>query len=246
MKKTTFFEIIIVIAISICLVVVISNIVLDNKGKINQGNFRINDLSLMSSLDVKEVQEQKDTTTGFDSMSLNLSERNNISFLVANQIGVKDIYIDNISIKKPKIGDNLVMYQNSVKDENFNLEEERVAIYPDYKEGEFLVSINLDNVDFMKDVKIPDGTNALTFDGTMLKILDVNVEDLKTTLQFNLNIVDENSKLNVCKFKFDFPSEDLVQNGVSIRRKNIDDFKFSIESNIFVKIKNKITGLFKK
>ena len=147
--------------------------------------------------------------------------------------------MDNISFTKPNMQGDIAFYQNNEKDEKISLDEKKVKLLPEEKDGQIFVSLNLDNLEFMKDVKIPDGTNAITFDGTMLKVLDVKFSDLSMKFKFNLNIVDETGKLSVCKVSLKFPEEDLINNGISITRKDTKDYVFSIEDNYIKKILNK-------
>lgn len=147
--------------------------------------------------------------------------------------------MDNISFIKPNMQGDIAFYQNNEKDERISLDEKKVKLLPEEKDGQIFVSLNLDNLEFMKDVKIPDGTNAITFDGTMLKVLDVKFSDLSMKFKFNLNIVDETGKLSVCKVSLKFPEEDLINNGISITRKDTKDYVFSIEDNYIKKILNK-------
>lgn len=147
--------------------------------------------------------------------------------------------MDNISFIKPNMQGDIVFYQNNEKDERISLDEKKVKLLPEEKDGQIFISLNLDNLEFMKDVKIPDGTNAITFDGTMLKVLDVKFSDLSMKFKFNLNIVDETGKLSVCKVSLKFPEEDLINNGISITRKDTKDYVFSIEDNYIKKILNK-------
>lgn len=240
MKKNKSFSLIIAIIISIILIVIIVNVLLSSNSNINQGNFRTNDIVINSSLDVEEISSEETNTNGFESMKLNLSQRNNISFLIANQVGIKEIYMDNITVSNPKIQGDLKLYQNNARDDAVSIYEERISIYPEEKEGQILVNLNIDNVDFLKDVKIPDGTNSITFDGTMLNMIGIKLSELQMSIRFNVNIVDENGKLNVCKFKFNVPEEDLFNSGISIKRQNLSEYNFTIEDNFIKKWLNKI------
>ncbi len=236
MKKSKAMSIIIIIVISLLLIYLLSNILLNTKGSVNQGNFRVNDFVIRSSLDVEEITSQEQTNNGFESMTLNLSQRNNFSFLVAKQIGISDIYIDNISISNPINKGEVILYQNGEEDELIPLDSEKVTIYPEEKEGQILINFNVDNVDFLKDVKLPDGTNSVTFDGSMLKLLDIKLSDLQIDVNFNINIIDETGKLNVCKISLKVPEEELINSGVSIKRQNLENYKFSIEDSVLKKI----------
>lgn len=239
MKKSRFVSILIIVVVSLLLVAVLSNMLIDTKGSINQGNFRINDFVIKSSLEVEEITSQEEMNNGFESMKLNLSQSNNFSFLIANQIGINEIYIDNLQISNPSCKGEVVLYQNNLKDEKFSLNSEKVAIYQEEKEGQILINLNVDNMDFLKDAKLPNDTKSVTFDGSMLNLLDIKLSDLHMNIKFNINIVDEVGKLNVCKVFVKVPSDELVNSGISIQRQDLENYSFSIEDSILKKLMNR-------
>lgn len=73
MKKKKALGIMIIAVVSIILIYFLSSILLDTKGSINQGTFRINDFVLKSTLDVEELISEETENTGFNSMKLNLT-----------------------------------------------------------------------------------------------------------------------------------------------------------------------------
>ena len=240
MKKSKAMSIIIIVVVSILLILLLAKLLLDGNDDINQGSFRVNDLVIESSLDVEELTSQDENASGFDSISLNLSQRNNISMLVANKAKIKDIYIDNLSISMPKSEGNVVFYQNGAEEEKIDISAEQIKIYQDEQEGQILINLNIDNLDFLKDVKLPSDTKMVTYDGTLIKTLNLNLNDLKIKMCYNINIVDGLGKLNVCKIDLTMPDEDLRENGISIKRKKLADFKFSVEDNFIKKWINKL------
>ena len=239
MKKSRFVSILIIVSVSLILVTVLSNILLDTKGSINQGNFRINDFVVKSSIEVDEITTQEEMNNGFESMKLNLSQSNNFKFLVANQIGINEIYIDNLKISNPYSKGEFVLYQNGKKDENISLDSEKVIIYQEEKEGQILIDLNIDNENFLKDAKLPNDTKSVTFDGSMLNLLNIKLSDLQMNIKFNINIVDEVGKLNVCKVSIKVPSDELATSGISIQRQDLDKYNFSIEDSVLKKIINR-------
>lgn len=240
MKKSKAMSIIIIVVVSLLLVLLLAKLLLDGNNDINQGSFRVNDLVIESSLDVEELISQDENVSGFDSISLNLSQRNNISMLVANKADIKDIYIDNLSISTPNSKGDVILYQNGASDEKIDISKEQIQIYQDEQEGQILINLNIDNVDFLKDAKIPSDTKSVTYDGTLIKTLNLNLNDLKIKMCYNINIVDELGKLNVCKVDLTLPDEDLKENGISIKRKKLADYKFSVEDNFIKKWLNKL------
>ena len=240
MKKSKALSIIIVVIVSILLVFIITKILLNNNEKINQGNFRVNDLVIESSLDVEEINEESENTNGFESMLLNLSQRNNILMLVAKQSEIKKIYIDNLSITAPTSKGDIIFYQNGDSDEQIDVTKEQIEIYSEEKEDQILINLNIDNVDFLKNAKIPNEVNSATLDGTLIKVLNLNMKDIKLRIKYNINIIDEFGKLNVCNVDFELPDDDLKENGISIVRKKLTDYKFTVEDNFIKKILNKL------
>ncbi len=73
MKKKKALGIMIIAVVSIILIYLLSSILLDTKGSINQGTFRINDFVLKSTLYVEELVSEETENTGFNSMKLNLT-----------------------------------------------------------------------------------------------------------------------------------------------------------------------------
>lgn len=238
MKKTKAFSVIIIIVISIILIYLLSSIMLDTTGSINQGNFRINDFVIKSTIDVEEVTPEDSEKKGFDNMNLNLSQRNNFSLLIANQVGVKEIFLDNIYISDPVNKGEIILYENGEKDERLSIDSDRINIYTENKNDQIFINLNIDNLDFLKEAKIPDNTKSVTYDGSMLKLLNVNFLDLQFKIKFNINIIDENGKINICKVNLKVPSEELFNEGISIKRQDLNNYKFYIESSIINKIVN--------
>ena len=75
MKKKKALGIMIIAVVSIILIYLLSSILLDTKGSINQGTFRINDFVLKSTLDVEELVSEETENNGFNSMKLNLTRK---------------------------------------------------------------------------------------------------------------------------------------------------------------------------
>ncbi len=240
MKKSKAISSIVVIVISIIFIVIIARVLLSTSGSINQGSFRVNDLVINSSLDVEEVNSDQENSGGFDTMKLNLSQRNNISLLIQKNSEIKEIYIDNIKFTHPTKKGNLILYQNGAKDDAISTFDQKIIVYPEEKEDQILINLNIDNVEFLTDAKIPDGTNAITFDGTMLNLVGVNLSDLQMNIKFNVYIVELSGKINVCKFDFKFPEEELTNSGISIKRQNTSYYNFVIEDNFIKKWLNRL------
>ena len=89
-----------VIVLSIFLIFGVLSFVLDNTGKVNQGNFRVVDMVVTSGIDVIDNSESE--LEKISDISFSLSQNNKISMLLSKSDNVDKIYIDNIKLKDPE------------------------------------------------------------------------------------------------------------------------------------------------
>lgn len=226
-KKKIIIAIFIAIA-SIAIIACVGVFLLDTSGKINQGNFRVNDLVVESTLEVieQENQEVKD----LESLVFDISQNNKITMLVANQAEAKSIYIDNISITNPIQLGKFYLTQNNYE-QQFDIANigSQINIYPALSNGQYRIELNIKNEQCMKDVKVSSGTKSIRYDGTILSLINTKVSDLRFDLSFDLNMIDISGKKNVCSVKLSMPDDELLTNGISVLRKNVNDFIFTIK-----------------
>jgi hypothetical protein len=257
MNKTKNIYIIIVILVSIALIVGISIKILDTTGKINQGNFRVNDAVITSTIDVSEKENTQDKTDentktitetntetgeqvvtdenkeeGLKKLSFTLSQKNTIALLITKETQVKEMYINNISSTLPVKKGEFIMYINDTQ-EKISLENNtsKINVIPQEKDSQYYIEFKINNDEFASDLVLPESTNKITFDGTILKVLDLKLSDIVFGVKFDLNIIDSTGKLNVCKFDFKLPFEELATEGVSITRQETSRYIFSIRQN---------------
>lgn len=228
MKKKKIGVILLILFVSIALVVSIGIYVLDNSGKVNQGSFRVSDFVVESNLKVveKDVEEVKDLS----SLIFDISQNNKITMLIASHAEVETMYIDNVYISTPvKLG-NLYMIQSNYE-EKFNIESisSQINIYPAEKDGQYKVEIGVNNENCMQDVKVTSGTKSVRYDGTILSLLNTKVSDLRFNISFDLNIIDISGKKNVCPVKLSMPNDELMTNGISVRRQDVSKYLFTIK-----------------
>ncbi len=226
MKKNKFIPFLIII-IAVALIVIVSKLVLDNTGKINQGVFRVNDLIVKSVVNTEEIQSET-TASAISDIKFNASQENQISILVAKDSEAQSIYIDNISIKGPEKKGNIFISESDKEKQNIN-EIKKIDIYPVDRDGQYLIQLNVINSNFLTNANLPDNTSAVTFDGTLLNTLGIKISEVNFKLNFSLNIVDSTGKVNVCKFKLDIPSEELLSNGISVIREDVNNYRFYIK-----------------
>ena len=228
MNKKNIGVILLIAFVSIALVASVGIYLLDTTGKINQGNFRVNDLVVESKLEVKEkdVEEVKDLS----SLVFDISQNNKITMLVAAQTEVEAMYIDNVYISNPvKVGNLYITQSNYEQKYSIESISSQINIYPAQTEGQYKIEIGINNENCMEDVKVVSGTKSIRYDGTILSLLNTKVSDLRFDLIFDLNIIEKSGKKNVCKVKLSVPNDDLMTNGISITREDVSKFLFKVK-----------------
>ena len=83
MKKLNVFVLILSVLVAVAIIVVVVTFALDTTGKVNQGNFRINDAVLTSMLSVTETNSKGDEPTEIADMLFNVSQTNRLSLLIS-------------------------------------------------------------------------------------------------------------------------------------------------------------------
>ena len=150
--------------------------------------------------------------------------------LIDSHDKAETIYIDNINISTPVKCGNLYMTQSSYQ-EKFSIESisSRINIYPAENEGQYKVEIGINNENCMQDVKVTSGTKSIRYDGTILSLLNTKVSDLRFNVSFDLNIVDVSGKKNVCSINLTMPNDELMTNGMSVKRLDVSKYLFTIK-----------------
>lgn len=227
MEKNNIFKVLIILIISVAIVMLVTTFLLDTTGKINQGNFRVNDVVIESKLDI--IQKQETDVQELSNMLLDISQINTLSMLVANNVDVKEASISNIVIESPvKSGDMYI--QETGKDKIHSINNETVVnIYPEKRDEQYYIELNIVNDKCLTDVNVPSNTNVVTFDGTILELLNQKYEDYKFTVKFDLNLYDIAGNKNTCKIKLDLPDKELYVNGISIKRDDLSNYVFKLK-----------------
>lgn len=228
-----------VIIVSILIIALVFYLLLNNKGRINQGTFRTNDVLVTSLVTVEEKQENKEQSMISD-LILDLSQKNVLSLLIPKESEIKEIYIDNIKVKLPtKKGKMYITQPNSNEKTELldDMKNKKVEIYTSEKENQYLVEIEIDNLNFAKDVKVPENTKIVKFDGTLISLTGMNVEDLMFEISFNLNIINNKDKMSVCDINLKLPGYELANAGIEVKRENLNDYIFYLKDNFYLNLR---------
>lgn len=217
MEKKKAILILLIAILSISLVVFICIYFLDNTGRINQGNFRINDAILESYIQVEEKQEE--SVTELSNIVMNVSQENKLSLLIVNNSNISSMYIDNISTIGPeKIGELYIKQEGQENSIDCFTKDGKYDLIKQEKDGQTFIELKITNKNCLQDVNVPSETKVIKYDGTILELLNRKITEFKFKISFNLNIVEENGKINTCKISLDMPEEQLITNGASVTR----------------------------
>ena len=226
MEKKKIFKILIILFISVGIVMMITTFLLDTTGKINKGKFRVNDAVIESNLDI--LQKQDENLQELSNMLLDISQVNKLSLIIANNISIKEANITNIKIDKPIKQGNIYIEQEG-KDKIYDITNNTVVnIYPNENKDQYSIELNIVNENCLTDVNVPSQTNVVTFDGTILELLNQKYEDYVFCISFDLNIYDIVGNKNTCKIKLKLPDEEMYVNGISIKRDDLSNYTFRL------------------
>lgn len=241
--KNKRFLTIILLLISLVIVVILSMFLLDTTGKINQGHFRISDLVVSSTVVVEDKRKTPDevevstettdqTINSLSDLLLDVSQKNEIMFLVTTSESVEasQMYIDNVKIDYPNLMENMFIYQNAENMIDLKTENIKVDLVKEDKEGQYLVILNVDNINCIRDATITNSElSSVKFDGTILNLLNKDISDFMFELSFNLNIIDSLGKSNISKINLKLPNKLLATNGISIISEDVGKFPFMVK-----------------
>ena len=166
-------------------------------------------------------------TVNFSFANLDISEYCDIGIylnkLEDNNVSIKSLYIDNISVTKPNIGTPYIyrkkvseLGKSSFSDDfvitdkiDFNIVDSNNIDYNNFEissDGSTPISIGYYNKDIKTDhiAYIADSN----IDGTILKDALIPLSDLYSKFSFTLNIIANNDEHYICNISFDIPVED--------------------------------------
>lgn len=227
MIKKNKFILLVILVISILLIIAICSLLLKTTGKINQGSFRVTDAVIESTLNVIEKQEEQ--VDALSNMVLDLSQENQFELLVTKDVEITKATIDQIKINYPlKLG--TFRFGQLGKELLDTIDEKTIIeIDPEEKLEQYSMTFHIVNENCMTDVNVPNQTNVVTFDGTILELLNQNLDDLKFDLSFCLNLYDEAGNKNVCKIKLTLPDDALLKDGISLIREDPSKYLFEVK-----------------
>lgn len=216
--------------------------------------FNISQLIIYSSADATQNDTNKEPI-----WNLNLYQYTNIGIKINNQNdytgeknknAIKELYIDNIQIlEKPILGNLNFYYLNPLDFSKGNIIEENLitdnlnydvldfgvsldSSKPQINKDAGIVSLQIINKDIYNDFIISDISAPVTFDGSLLKRSNLDLNNLKYKISFDINIVNNLDEKFKCTVLIDCPiekedSEESISNGfIVVDESNLENYKF--------------------
>lgn len=228
MDKVKGIAIIIVAIVSVIVTVLVANILLDTTGKVNQGNFRISDLVVRSSADVKEVQDENIELKKLSDMIFDITQTNQISILIDPNVKASSIRIENLNISDPALKGNMQIYQT--KDKKYDVTPELKSIDLDLQKEEekYVVNLYINNNNVLTNQKVDETVETIQYDATMFKTLGYDISSLKFNVSFDLLITDESENTVKTSISLNMPTDETVEAGMSILKQDTSNYIFTI------------------
>lgn len=228
MDKVKGIAIIIVAIVSVIVTVLVANILLDTTGKVNQGNFRISDVVVRSSADVKEVQDENIELKKLSDMIFDITQTNQISILIDPNVKASSIRIENLNISDPALKGNMQIYQTKDKKYDVTPELKNMDLDLQQEEEKYVVNLYINNNNVLTNQKVDETVETIQYDATMFKTLGYDISSLKFNVSFDLLITDESENTVKTSISLNMPTDETVEAGMSILKQDTSNYIFTI------------------
>ena len=228
MDKVKGIAIIIVAIVSVIVTVLVANILLDTTGEVNQGNFRISDVVVRSSADVKEVQDESVELTKLSDIIFDISQTNEISILIDPNIKAAEIRIENIYISDPALKGTMEIYQKEDKKYDVTSDLKTINLDLEQENEKYVVNLYINNNNVLTNQRVAEDVDTIQYDAAIFKTLGVDVSLLKFDVSFDLIIVDESGNKVKTTISLNMPTDETVETGMSILKQDTSNYIFTI------------------
>lgn len=185
--------------------------------------------SATATSDSKEQALKDMSISQFTDISIYLDNTGSSSQLV-NENTIKELYIDNISIKSNnnELGTKVLNYKNpldfgkyvdieepqngridfnivNTNNENENSDYSKPTFYTDCSNP---ITLGYENKEIVKNYSVSDNQNSVSYNGKILKEANVNINDINYTLSFTINIVNNLNEKFVYNMNLDVDLND--------------------------------------
>ena len=228
MDKVKGIAIIIIAIVSVIVTVLVANVLLDTTGKVNQGNYRISDVIVRSSADVKEVQDENVELTKLSDMIFDITQTNQISILIDPNVKANNIRIENLTVSDPILRGKMEIYQNEDKKYDITPELKSIELDLEQENEKYVLNLYINNKDVLTGQRVAENVETIQYDATMFKTLGIDISSLKFNVSFDLLITDEAGNTVKTTIALNMPTEETVEKGMSILKQDTSDYIFTI------------------
>lgn len=228
MDKVKGIAIIIIAIVSVIVTVLVANVLLDTTGKVNQGNYRISDVIVRSSADVKEVQDENVELTKLSDMIFDITQTNQISILIDPNVKANNIKIENLMVSDPILRGKMEIYQNEDKKYDITPELKSIELDLEQENEKYVLNLYINNKDVLTGQRVAENVETIQYDATMFKTLGIDISSLKFNISFDLLITDEAGNIVKTTIALNMPTEETVEKGMSILKQDTSDYIFTI------------------
>ena len=228
MDKVKGIAIIIIAIVSVIVTVLVANVLLDTTGKVNQGNYRISDVIVRSSADVKEVQDENVELTKLSDMIFDITQTNQISILIDPNVKANNIRIENLMVSDPILRGKMEIYQNEEKKYDITPELKSIELDLEQENEKYVLNLYINNKDVLTGQRVAENVETIQYDATMFKTLGIDISSLKFNVSFDLLITDEAGNTVKTTIALNMPTEETVEKGMSILKQDTSDYIFTI------------------
>lgn len=217
--------------------------------------FAINNILLYSSANaINNSDTQKDYWNlgiyQYTDISLNINNHVYSSKLTSKNL-VKKMYIDNLSFStKPNLGTPGLFYKNpnslgiaitndldnqitdrmdfTINSSNENIDYTKPTFYTDCSNP---ITLSYVNSNVYSSFIVQNGAGSVTFDGSLLKKSGTKLENIATTINFTIHIINANDDEFICDVSIPLKFEDestSIYNGHFVQEiEDQDNYKFT-------------------
>ena len=229
MDKVKGISIIIIAVVSVIVTVLVSNILLDTTGKVNQGNFRISDVIIESTATLKEVQDKNVKIEKLSGLVFDVSQTNTISILIESNVKASKISIENLVVTDPALKGNMNICQKDYEKYDITPELTSIPIYLEQEDGKYIITLLIDNDNVITDKSVSDEFQEIKYDATISNLFGIDVSQLQFNVSFDLVITDESGQTVKTTMYLKMPTDETLTEGMSILRQDATKFLFTVE-----------------
>ncbi len=228
MDKVKGITIIIIAVISVIVTILIANLLLDTTGKVNQGNFRIEDITIESTASLTEVQGKDIKVMNLSDLIFDISQTNNISILLESNVEIAEAAIENFNIEKPELIGKMTICQADNDVYEVTNEFKTMPLKLEKVDGKYTIRLCLDNENVVMNKNVSEGVEEIQYDAKIFNTLGIDVNTLKFNISFDLCIKDVDGKVSKATILLNMPTDETFTKGMSILRQDSSKFIFTL------------------